>query len=134
MKFSVSSTDLLSHLQVISRVINSKNSLPILDNFLQKVDNKEREVVYKGHGTFDSVLESSIEKKKNVFFQSSLFAKGYQTPNKNFKGPKLKWIFCLFLFFWISYFITLSKLGSNLIKISGNTFNPCLVQINIQKE
>lgn len=34
MKFTVSSTDLLSHLQAISRVINSKNSLPILDNFL----------------------------------------------------------------------------------------------------
>lgn len=34
MKFIVSSTELLSHLQAISRVINSKNSLPILDNFL----------------------------------------------------------------------------------------------------
>ena len=34
MKFSVSSSALLSHLQAISRVINSKNSLPILDNFL----------------------------------------------------------------------------------------------------
>jgi DNA polymerase III subunit beta len=34
MKFIVSSSDLLSHLQAISRVINSKNSLPILDNFL----------------------------------------------------------------------------------------------------
>lgn len=34
MKFIVSSTVLLSHLQAISRVINSKNSLPILDNFL----------------------------------------------------------------------------------------------------
>lgn len=34
MKFIVSSTQLLSHLQAISRVINSKNSLPILDNFL----------------------------------------------------------------------------------------------------
>ena len=34
MKFIVSSTDLLSHLSAISRVINSKNSLPILDNFL----------------------------------------------------------------------------------------------------
>ncbi|MDD3078831.1 MAG: DNA polymerase III subunit beta [Paludibacter sp.] len=34
MKFVVSSADLLSHLQAISRVINSKNSLPILDNFL----------------------------------------------------------------------------------------------------
>lgn len=34
MKFIVSSTALLSHLQIISRVINSKNSMAILDNFL----------------------------------------------------------------------------------------------------
>lgn len=34
MRFKASSTVLLSHLQAISRVINSKNSLPILDNFL----------------------------------------------------------------------------------------------------
>lgn len=40
MKFIVSSTDLLSHLQAISRVINSKNSLPILDNFLLNLDGK----------------------------------------------------------------------------------------------
>ncbi len=34
MKFVVSSTDLLSHLQAINKVISSKNTLPILDNFL----------------------------------------------------------------------------------------------------
>ncbi len=34
MKFIVSSTALFSHLQAISRVINSKNALPILDCFL----------------------------------------------------------------------------------------------------
>lgn len=34
MKFTASSTELLSHLQAISRVINSKNSMQILDNFL----------------------------------------------------------------------------------------------------
>ena len=34
MKFMVSSTALLSHLQIISRVINSKNSMAILENFL----------------------------------------------------------------------------------------------------
>jgi len=34
MKFVASSTDLLSHLQAISRVISTKNTLPILDNFL----------------------------------------------------------------------------------------------------
>jgi DNA polymerase-3 subunit beta len=40
MKFIVSSTELLSHLQAISRVINSKNSLPILDNFLLQLEGK----------------------------------------------------------------------------------------------
>ena len=40
MKFVVSSTVLLSHLQAISRVINSKNSLPILDNFLLNLEGK----------------------------------------------------------------------------------------------
>jgi DNA polymerase III subunit beta len=41
MKFVVSSSELLSHLQAISRVISSKNSLPILDNFLFDLkDNK----------------------------------------------------------------------------------------------
>lgn len=34
MKFIVSSTGLFSRLQAISRVVNSKNSLPILDCFL----------------------------------------------------------------------------------------------------
>ena len=38
MKFIVSSTELLSHLQAISRVINNKNSLPILDNFLLNLE------------------------------------------------------------------------------------------------
>jgi len=40
MKFIVSSTELLSHLQAISRVINNKNSLPILDNFLLNLEGK----------------------------------------------------------------------------------------------
>ncbi len=34
MKFVVSSMELLGHLQAISRVISTKNTLPILDNFL----------------------------------------------------------------------------------------------------
>jgi DNA polymerase-3 subunit beta len=37
MKFIVSSTALFSHLQAISRVLNSKNSLPILDCFLMEL-------------------------------------------------------------------------------------------------
>ncbi len=38
MRFVVSSTALLSHLQAISKVINSKNTLPILDCFLLELN------------------------------------------------------------------------------------------------
>lgn len=38
MKFQVLSSELLSHLTAISRVLNSKNAMPILDNFLFKVE------------------------------------------------------------------------------------------------
>ena len=41
MKFSISSINLLTHLQAISRVINSKNTLPILDNFLFKIEGQK---------------------------------------------------------------------------------------------
>ena len=44
MKFVVSSSDLLSHLQAISRVISSKNTLPILDNFLFKLEDSQLEI------------------------------------------------------------------------------------------
>jgi DNA polymerase III subunit beta len=44
MKFVVSSTELLSHLQAVSRVISSKNTLPILDNFLFKLEGNELEI------------------------------------------------------------------------------------------
>src|SRR3989339_939248 len=41
MNFVVSSTELLSHLQADSRVISSKNTLPILDNYLFQLKKKE---------------------------------------------------------------------------------------------
>jgi DNA polymerase-3 subunit beta len=41
MKFVVSSTELLSHLQAISRVISNKSTLPILDNFLFDLKDKK---------------------------------------------------------------------------------------------
>jgi len=44
MKFVVSSIDLLNHLQALSRVISSKNTLPILDNYLFKLDGKTMEI------------------------------------------------------------------------------------------
>ncbi len=44
MKFVVSSIDLLNHLQSASRVINPKNTLPILDNFLFKLEGNKLEI------------------------------------------------------------------------------------------
>lgn len=44
MKFIVSSTELLSHLQSIGRVISAKNILPILDNFLFSLEEKQLEI------------------------------------------------------------------------------------------
>lgn len=41
MRFTVSSTALGSRLQTLARVINSKNSLPILDSFLFEVSNQQ---------------------------------------------------------------------------------------------
>ena len=41
MKFIVSSSYLLKQLQVLGSVINSSNTLPILDNFLFELDNNE---------------------------------------------------------------------------------------------
>ena len=41
MKFVVSSTDLLNHLSSISKVISSKNTMPILDNFLFQLSENE---------------------------------------------------------------------------------------------
>ena len=44
MKFVVSSTELLGHLQAISRVISSKNTLPILDDFLFNLSGNDLEI------------------------------------------------------------------------------------------
>ncbi|MCE9538757.1 MAG: DNA polymerase III subunit beta [Bacteroidetes bacterium] len=44
MKFIVSSTSLLKQLQAISGVLNSNNSLPILDNFLFEIDKNQLKI------------------------------------------------------------------------------------------
>jgi DNA polymerase-3 subunit beta len=44
MKFIVSSTYLLKQLQVLGGVINTSNTLPILDNFLFELDNNSLKI------------------------------------------------------------------------------------------
>lgn len=57
MKFVVSSTELLSHLSVVSRVISSKNTLPILDNFLFKLEGNDLEITASD---LESILTTRI--------------------------------------------------------------------------
>jgi len=58
MKFIVSSTGLNSHLQSISRVINSKNTLAILDNFLFQIEGNKLTVTASD---IETTLITSLE-------------------------------------------------------------------------
>ena len=58
MKFVVSSIELLNHLQAVSRVISSKNTLPILDNILFSLKDKMLELTASD---LESTLVTSME-------------------------------------------------------------------------
>ncbi|HBL76853.1 MAG: DNA polymerase III subunit beta [Bacteroidetes bacterium GWF2_42_66] len=58
MKFVVSSTELLSHLSSISKVISSKNTLPILDNYLFQLEENQLTITASD---LESTLITSIE-------------------------------------------------------------------------
>jgi len=58
MKFVVSSIELLNHLQAVSRVISSKNTLPILDNILFSLEGKKLELTASD---LESTLVTSME-------------------------------------------------------------------------
>lgn len=65
MKFVVSSTDLLNHLQAVGRVISSKNTLPILDNFLFQLSGSDLSITasdLESTLTTKMVLENSTDK------------------------------------------------------------------------
>lgn len=59
MKFVVSSTELLSHLQAVNKVISAKNTLPILDNFLFRLEDHKLEITA-------SDLESTLITRMNL--------------------------------------------------------------------
>lgn len=74
MKFKASSTELLSHLQAISRVINNKNSLPILDNFLMELKGNNLTMTASDIETtmITSMEVSDVEGKGKVAIASRL--------------------------------------------------------------
>ncbi|WP_290699748.1 DNA polymerase III subunit beta [Lacinutrix sp.] len=73
MKFIVSSTYLLKQLQVLGGVINSSNTLPILDNFLFDIDNNSLTVSASDlETTMSSTLNIESDSKGSVAIPARL--------------------------------------------------------------
>jgi DNA polymerase-3 subunit beta len=73
MKFIVSSTYLLKQLQVLGGVINSSNTLPILDNFLFELDNSQLTVSASDlETTMASTLDVESESNGSVAIPARL--------------------------------------------------------------
>ena len=73
MKFIVSSSYLLKQLQVLGSVINSSNTLPILDNFLFELNKKELTVSASDlETTMSATLEIESTDKGSVAVPAKL--------------------------------------------------------------
>ncbi len=73
MKFIVSSTYLLKQLQVLGGIINSSNTLPILDNFLFELDNSQLTVSASDlETTMASTLDVESDSKGSVAIPARL--------------------------------------------------------------
>jgi DNA polymerase-3 subunit beta len=77
MKFIVSSSYLLKQLQVLGNVINSSNTLPILDNFLFELDNNELtvsasdlETTMSANLAIDSTSKEVLPYRQNYYWRS----------------------------------------------------------------
>ncbi len=75
MKFVVSSTELLSHLSALSRVISSKSTMPILDNFLFQLDENKLTITASDlESTLITNMElDNVEGKGSVAVPAKLF-------------------------------------------------------------
>ena len=62
MKFIVSSTQLLKQLQILGGVINSNNTLPILDNFLFELNENELKI---SASDLETTMSTIIEVESN---------------------------------------------------------------------
>lgn len=62
MKFIVSSSQLLKQIQVLSGVINSNNTLPILDNFLFELDHNELKIAASD---LETTMSTHVEVESN---------------------------------------------------------------------
>lgn len=71
MRFSVSSTALSSKLTALSRVINSKNSLPILGDFVFEISDLENNPIriMRSEGQVIDCFEKSITCPRNLYIK-----------------------------------------------------------------
>ncbi|MBA7527869.1 Beta sliding clamp [subsurface metagenome] len=74
MKFVVSSIELLNHLQAVGRVINTKNTLPILDNILFNLEGKNLELTASDlESTFITSMElENVDDKGSIALPSRI--------------------------------------------------------------
>ncbi|WP_294818516.1 DNA polymerase III subunit beta [uncultured Flavobacterium sp.] len=80
MKFIVSSSYLLKQLQVLGSVINSSNTLPILDNFLFELDGTELKVSASDlETTMSATLEIDSDSKGSVAVPAKLLLETLKT-------------------------------------------------------
>ena len=80
MKFIVSSSYLLKHLQVLGGILNSNNTLPILDNFLFHVENKTLTVSASDlETTISSQLDVESSEKGNICIPARLLLETLKT-------------------------------------------------------
>ncbi|KGO83394.1 MULTISPECIES: DNA polymerase III subunit beta [Flavobacterium] len=80
MKFIVSSSYLLKQLQVLGSVINSSNTLPILDNFLFELDNNQLTVSASDlETTMSASLEIDSESQGSVAVPAKLLLETLKT-------------------------------------------------------
>ena len=71
MKFVVSSNLLLSHLQTVGRVINSKNTMAILDNFLFRLEGNQLTITASDQETTMTTTIGLIEAEGSGVFAVS---------------------------------------------------------------
>ena len=80
MKFIVSSSYLLKQLQVLGSVINSSNTLPILDNFLFELDNNQLKVSASDlETTMTATLEIDSTSQRKCCYSSKTFIRYLKT-------------------------------------------------------
>lgn len=80
MKFIVSSSYLLKHLQVLGGILNTNNTLPILDNFLFSLDNNKLTVSASDlETTISSILEVESTEKASICVPARLLLETLKT-------------------------------------------------------